>query len=242
MTKKSNNKEISMDYAKYRNDASSLIYDAIPRNKEILCKGPSSKHDYYELSHRIHEDVSRIMADVLSVGKAHWFLNINPSVQSELPFCFRPKQRPIRGVKTVPMVIRSRDAGISSRSIRSLTKRLERSEIPLLDLSLLKYEKDRIRIADHWGHALSWHMSSLSDFTDACILLNQCNRKILAIRLCEAIETAMNDALARAGLTDYEISIPTYSRKELESSKQLYIDGKMQDSEFSDLVFPNRLI
>lgn len=101
----------------------------------------------------------------------------------------------------------------------------------------MRFNDYREIIADRWGHALSWQMSDPSVFTDACILLEHCDGKILAIKLCEVIQDAMNETLAKSGLAEYRIDIPTFARKELESAKQLYIEGNLDGEVFSNLVF-----
>lgn len=238
MTYRANEKKnASNDYRKYREDTSLLLYEAIPHEKEIICEGPALSNAHYELPHSIHRAVGQIMSDTLTKGKACWQLVITPATNLEVPFYFQPKRRAFQNLETIPIVIRSRNIGISSRCIRSLVKRLKHSEIPLSDLSLLKFNKDREKIANRWGHALSWHMSDPSTFTDPCILLNQCNKKILAIQLCEEIERAMNEALSKSKYADCVIAIPTHSRTTLELSKQLYLEGRIEDKEFSDLVF-----
>lgn len=238
MINKSNTeKHFSADYQRLRREMSLTIYRAMPRGKEILCNGPTERGVYYNLSYQIQEATNKIASDVLIKGKASWCLNINPDKNSEIPFAFRPKSHPIRGHKTVRMVINSRDIGIPRKNVRRLAKRLKRSELPLSDLSLIRFNEVREQIADYWGHALSWHMSDPAIFTDPCILLNQCDSKILAIKLCEAIIDAMNETLAKSGLSCYRIEIPTFSKKELETSRRLFVEGKIEQKVFSDLVF-----
>lgn len=238
MTSNANNDDmLSTDYYAFTNDTMTLIYRAIPRGDEITCEGPAAGQINHELSSHIHDAASRIMLDVLSKGKARWCLNINPVSSQNEPFCFRPKADPIPGFKTVPFVIHSRDVGISGKHIRSLSKRLRHSHMPLHGMaSLLRYDRDRKRIADRWGHSLSWHISDWSAFTDSCFLLNECSRKLLAIRLCETIAKAMNEALCKSELAAYTIKIPTCSREKLESSKQEYIEGRISSKEFRELV------
>lgn len=231
------NKKASMDFQRFERDASTLINYAIPYGKEIVCEGPSTTETRYDLSNRIHESANQIVSNILTEGKAHWCLNINPKEDSEPLFCFRPRKHPVQGFKTIPMIIRSRDIGIPYKHIRSLTKRLRHSEFPLSDLTLLRFDIDRNRIADRWGHALSWHMSDPSVFTDACILLNQCNKKLLAIETCKAVETAMNKALSKSGFSDSRVTIPTYSKEKLKSSKKRYIEGSLEEEAFNNLVF-----
>lgn len=226
-----------MDYQQFRRDMSLIIYKAIPHGKDVSCRGPATKSIDYHLSFRIHEAIGQIMSDVLTKGKASWCLCINPTSDAETPFSFKPKKYPIKGFKTVPMVIRSRDIGIPRRKVRSLTRRLKRSDLPLSDISLMRFNDYREIIADRWGHVLSWQMSDPSVFTDACILLEHCDSKILAIKLCEVIQDAMNETLIKSGLAEYRIDIPTFSRKELESAKQLYIEGNLDEEVFSNLVF-----
>lgn len=240
MTSNTNNDDmLSTDYYAFTNDTMTLINRAIPHGCSITCEGPTAGQINHALSSHIHNAASRIMLDVLSKGKAHWCLNINPASSQNEPFCFRPKADPISGFNTIPFVIHSCDVGISGKHIRSLSKRLRHSHMPLHDMaSLLKYDGDRKRIADSWGHSLSWHISDRSAFTDSCFLLNECSRKLLAIRLCETIAKAMNEALSKSELATYTIIIPTYSREKLESSKQKYIEGRISSEEFRELVIP----
>lgn len=228
---------LSMDYQAFVADTLMLTYKAIPRGKEIICEGPMTGQVNHELSRHIHDTVSRIILDILSKGEAHWCLCINPINNQKEPFCFRPKANPIPEFKTVPFAINSRDVGISGKRIRSLSKRLKRSHAPLHDVtSLLKYDGDRKRIADSWGHFLSWHISDWSAFTEPCYLLNECNRKLLAIKLCDTIAKAMNIALSKSEFEAYTIKIPTCPREKLESSKQEYIEGRISSKVFRDLV------
>ena len=238
MTNKANKKKrASSDYHRFQRDVSLLIYIAIPHGKKISFQEPSSKHARYELSHQIHRAVQQIMSDVLTEGKACWQLVLNSKPDSEIPFFFQPECHAVRNTEIIPMIIRSRDIGIPAKRVRSLVRRLKHSEMPLSDLSLLRFNDDRERIANRWGHVLSWHMSDPSTFTDPFILLSQCDKRRLAIKLCEAIEDAMNDALSKSRYADCAITIPTYSREELESSKLLYLEGKMGSKEFKDLIF-----
>lgn len=241
VTDKMGNKEVlSLDYEHYKADVFRLIYKAVPNGEGISVEGPSDIRIDYDLVCHVRCVVSQVMADILSRGKASWCLCVNPDKGHEDNgglFCFWPKSEPVRGFKVIPMVIRSRDVGIRSRHIRLLSRRLRRSRSHLADVSLLKYGQARRAIADRWGHALSWIMSDFSAFTDSCILLNECDRRLLGIRLCGAIEAAMNMALSKAGLDEYKVKIPTYSREELELSRQKYIEGKIGDEEFSDVVF-----
>lgn len=231
-------KKDSVDYLRFRAEMSSMLYMAMLRSKEVLCIGPRATDIDYDLRYRICEDVCQIMADVLTGGMASWCLCVNPVSGSEVPFLFRPRKQAVKGFAITPMIIRSRDIGISRRSVRSLVKRLKHSELPLQDMSLVRFIDDRAMIADHWGHALGWRMSASSVFTEPCILLNQCDRKILAIKLCEVIQDAMNEALSKSGLADYKIEIPTYDREELKTSRRLYVEGNLDEKTFSDLVFP----
>lgn len=228
---------ISMDFQNFKRDTSTLIYLAIPRGKEITCEGPSEIGFRYDLSYRIHEAASWIISDILTKGVARWHLGVNPDNTSSTPFFFSPEGHQADGVKTVPIVIHSRDIGIPAKSIRSLAKRLRRSEIPLSDLSILKFDADRKRIADRWGHPLSWRLSASSEFTDASILINQCNKIILAIRACKTLEASMNSALAKTKYSDYTITIPTHSAKDLECAKKQYLEGNLKEEVFSRLVF-----
>ena len=231
------NKKTSTDFCKFERDASTLIYLAMPGEKEIVSEGPSAIGFRHDLSFRAHEAACQMICDVLTKGKACWCLEVDPDKDSEAPFVFRPKGCRRSGFKTVPIVICSREMGVSSRSVRSLVKRLRRSEIPLSDLSLLRFDADRRMIADRWGHSFSWRMSDPSEFIDASILINQCNKKILAIRACKAVEASMNEALSKTAFSDYAISIPTYSEEELESAKKRYITGELEEESFSSLVF-----
>lgn len=238
MIKKSNaKKENSLDYLRFRKAMSSMVYLAMPRGKDVLCIAPEATRIDHSFSFRIHEAVCQLMADVLTEGKASWLLCVNPENDSQVPFLFRPKRHAVKGFAAVPMVVRSCDIGIPQRSVRSLAKRLRHSESLYDDVSLIQYDGDRKMIADHWGHALAWRLSGPSTFTDPCILLNQCDRKILAIKSCKIIQDAMNEALSRSGLADYRIDIPTYDREEFESSRRLYLEGKSDGKAFSDLVF-----
>lgn len=231
------NKQSSMDLQKFKQDTSTLIYLAIPRGKEVVCEGPSATKFRYELFFRIHEAACQMISEALTKGKACWYLQVNPDKTSEIPFNFRPKGHLINDFEAVPMVIRSRDMGVPSRNVRSLVKRIRRSEIPLSDLSLLKFDDDRRKIADRWGHSLAWRISDPSAFTDASILINQCNMKLLAIRACKTVEVSMNEALSKTEFSDYTISIPTYSKEELESAAKRYVEGELEEGAFSKLVF-----
>lgn len=238
MIKKSNaKKEESLDYLRFKEAMSSMVYAAVPCGKDVLCIGPEATDTDYGFSFRVHEAVCRIMVDVLTEGKAPWLLCVNPENDSQVPFLFRPKRHAVKGFAAVPMVIRSCDIGVPRRSVRSLAKRLRHSEPLYNDASFIRFDDDREMIANHWGYALAWRLSDPSTFTDPCILLNQCDRKILAIKLCKVIQDAMNEALSRSGLADYRIEIPTYDREEFESSRQLYLEGKLDGKAFSDLVF-----
>lgn len=226
----------SVDYLRFKREMSSMLYIAMPRSKEVLCIGSRATDADYDLRYRICEDVCQIMTDVLTEGVASWCLCVNPVSGSEMPFLFRPRKQAVKGFAITSMVIRSRDIGISRRSVRSLVKRLKHSELPLQDMSLVRFIDDRAMIADHWGHALGWRMSASSVFTEPCILLNRCDRKILAIKLCEVIQDAMNEALSKSGLADYEIEIPTYDKEELETSRRQYVEGNLDEKTFCDLV------
>lgn len=230
-------KHFSEDYQRLRREMSLTIYRAMPHGKKVLCNGPAGGGAYYNLSYQVYEAMNKIASDVLVKGKASWCLNINPDKSSEIPFAFRPKSHPFKGFKTVRMVVYSRDIGIPRRNVRRLAKRLKHSKLPLSDPSLIRFNEAREQIADHCGHALSWHMSDPTTFTDACILLNQCDSKILAIKLCEAIMDTMNETLAKSGLSNYRIEVPTFSKEELETSRQLFVEGKIEQKVFSDLVF-----
>ena len=225
-----------MDYQRFKREMSLMLYMAMPRSKEVLCIGPRATDIDYDLRYRICEDVCQIMTDVLTEGMASWCLCVNPVSGSEVPFLFRPRKQAVKGFAITPMIIRSRDVGISRRSVRSLVKRLKHSELPLQDMSLVRFIDDRAMMADHWGYALGWRMSAPSAFTEPCILLNQCDRKILAIKLCEVIQDAMNEALSKSGLADYKIEIPTYDREELETSRRLYVEGNLDEKTFGDLI------
>ena len=231
------NKEISMDFQNFKRDTSTLIYLAIPRGKEIAREGPSGTRLRYDLSYQIHEAASWMISDILTIGVARWHLGVNPGSTSSTPFFFSRKGHQTDGVKTIPIVIHSRDIGIPVKSIRALAKRLRHSKIPLSDLSLLKFDADRKRIADRWGHPLSWRISDSSEFTDASILINQCSKRILAIRACKTIEASMNNALAKTKYSDYTITIPTQSEKDLECAKKQYLEGNLKEEDFSSLVF-----
>lgn len=226
----------SVDYQRFKREMSLMLYMAMPRSKEVLCIGPRATDIDYDLRYRICEDVCQIMTDVLTEGMASWCLCVNPVSGSEVPFLFRPRKQAVKGFAITPMIIRSRDVGISRRSVRSLVKRLKHSELPLQDMSLVRFIDDRAMMADHWGYALGWRMSAPSAFTEPCILLNQCDRKILAIKLCEVIQDAMNEALSKSGLADYKIEIPTYDREELETSRRLYVEGNLDEKTFGDLI------
>ncbi len=47
----------------------------------------------------------------------------------------------------------------------------------------------------------------------------------------------MNETLTKSGLSNYRIEVPTFSKEELETSRQLFVEGKIEQKVFSDLVF-----
>lgn len=230
------NEELSWHYEKYKRDVSLLIYKAVPNEENISFEESPNNRINYELVRHVRHVVPQIITDVLTRGKASWCLCVNPDKNQERLFCFRPKSNPICEYKAIPMIIQSRDVGIQSRCIRALLRRLRHSRERYTDTSLLKYDGVSRAIADRWGHALSWTMSDYSAFTSPCLLLNECNRKLLAIKLCQTIENVMNEALSKAEIDVYKVKIPTYSIEELELSKREYIEGKLSDKEFNDLV------
>lgn len=231
-----NSRDSFTDFQVFERDMKTLIYFAIPKGENIICKSSNKKLDY-ELSDQIHDAVCLIIRDILTRGKSYYSLNINLNEDGGLPFQFRPKNHPVQGYKIVSMIIYSHDFGISNKSIRALTKRLKKSKCHISDNDPFKFDESRKRIADRWGHAISWRMSEPAVFTDSSILLNQCNQIMLAIDACKAVENAMNKVLFESGFSDYKVIIPTRSKEELESSKKKYIEGTLEEKNFSDMLF-----
>lgn len=235
--KTNGHEKMSMDYQRYRTDVSNLIYEAIPHGKEIKLESSMSSDIEYNLSHKIKQATVLIIIDTLTKGKARWCLDESPREDPQHPFIFRHRSNHIQDLRRIPLIVKSSDVGVPRKYIHTLAKRLSHSEPPLTELSLLRFDENRLRIADACGHMVSWYVSAPSAFTNACFLLNQCNKRLLAVNLCKVIEMAMNEALSKSRFADCKVTIPTHSREELEISKQKYVNGEIGDEPFKNLVF-----
>lgn len=243
---KMNDNSLSAGYVSYLNSISGLTYWAMSHNSDVVLKGLSSQRYGYSnsISFYTREALDSMGRDLFIRGRVKRDLLLCQSSDNGVSFAIA-KEGAGRAYSSKPLVVdRLRmtcaDIGIRSSSVRRLVRKLKRAKIELSPKDPEGYlyrEGIGREMADRAGSFMLWTLSGNATFTDAFILLRQCERTILAIKFCRRIEEQINAFFVSSGFADASISIPTYPLEQYESARDAFIQGEISEKEFSDTVF-----
>lgn len=231
----------SIELMHYNNFASVQSFRAMRHSDEIGIRCPEKRECCYDFSRKVRDLIDSVLYDILTRGKAERIF-LAEDGDSDLP-CFNVFQKKSGGRYSAQKVLFSKkvafhckDFGIKRREIKRLVRKLRRSSSFPVDGDFIRKNNLRNEMADRAGKTVSWTYSAPSSFTDPCILLNECDQKILSVKVCKSLEKELNMFFLEGGI-NAEVIVPCYSVEELAKAKKQFIEGVIGVKEFSAIVF-----